>query len=158
MGLCWRSLPLAATLATVGVRGAAAQRGRELGVLGIATASDPVLAGAGPYAALRTSARTRVATALALGASDRAVAWRGELVAHFLLDPLTTTGSGFYLGAGAALVGGPVERGYLVLLVGLEGRPGGRSGWAVEAGVGGGARLAAGYRWRRFRSGPSPEP
>jgi hypothetical protein len=29
-------------------------------------------------------------------------------------------------------------------------RPGAAWGWFVEAGVGGGARLSAGYRWRWF--------
>ena len=41
----------------------------------------------------------------------------------------------------------------LVLLVGIESRPGGQGGWFVEAGIGGGARLAAGYRWRRLPPG-----
>ena len=40
----------------------------------------------------------------------------------------------------------------VVLTLGLEARPAARDGWFVEAGVGGGARLAAGYRWRRFSS------
>ena len=51
---------------------------------------------------------------------------------------------------GVAAVGGPVDEGYLVLALGLEGRPGGPDGWFVEAGVGGGARLAAGWRWRQW--------
>ena len=50
----------------------------------------------------------------------------------------------------ALVVGGPVEQGYLVVAIGLEGRPGARAGWFVEAGVGGGARLALGYRWRQL--------
>jgi hypothetical protein len=37
-----------------------------------------------------------------------------------------------------------------VLAAGIEGRPGAASGWFLEAGVGGGARLSAGYRWRWF--------
>jgi hypothetical protein len=48
------------------------------------------------------------------------------------------------------VVGGPVERGYLVLTLGLEASPGGRTGWFLEAGVGGGARIAAGWRRRWF--------
>jgi hypothetical protein len=57
---------------------------------------------------------------------------------------------GAYLAGGVAAVGGPADRGYLVLAAGIEDRPGARSGWFLEAGVGGGARLAAGYRWRWF--------
>ena len=66
------------------------------------------------------------------------------------------------VGAGAALaalvataltlvVGGPVDEGYLLLTLGVESRPGGRAGWFAEAGVGGGARVALGYRqrWQR---------
>ena len=55
-----------------------------------------------------------------------------------------------YLAGGIAGVGGPEDEGYLVLAIGIEHRPGARSGWFVEGGVGGGARVAAGYRWRRF--------
>jgi hypothetical protein len=57
---------------------------------------------------------------------------------------------GAYAGGGVAGIAGPDDRGYLVLLLGIEAGPGARGGWALEAGVGGGLRLAAGYRWRRF--------
>jgi hypothetical protein len=60
-----------------------------------------------------------------------------------------------YGAGGVAVVGGPVEQGYLVLTLGLEDRPAARAGWFVEAGVGGGARLAAGYRWR-WLTGAAP--
>jgi hypothetical protein len=119
-------------------------------VTGIATASDPGLAVGGVSAGLRTSRRTRVSVAAGVGAVDGEVAWRGELLAHFLLSPGRRRGAGFYGAGGVAVVGGPVEQGYVVLTLGLEERPGARSGWFVEAGVGGGARLAAGYRWRWF--------
>ena len=42
-----------------------------------------------------------------------------------------------------------VDKGYLVLLLGLEARPGAFHGWSVELGVGAGVRVAVGYRWRR---------
>jgi hypothetical protein len=41
-----------------------------------------------------------------------------------------------------------VGRGYLVLTLGMEQRPGAASGWMVELGLGGGVRLSGGYRWR----------
>jgi len=139
--------------ATVAGSPAAAQQVLELGVTGIATASDPALVVGGGYGALRTSQRTRVSAALAAGLSDDRGAWRGELLVHFLLNPTRQRGTGFYGAGGVAAVGGAVDQGYLVLALGLEARPGARSGWFVEAGVGGGARLAAGFRWRRRPAG-----
>jgi hypothetical protein len=62
-----------------------------------------------------------------------------------------------YGAGGVALAEGPVDQGYVVVTLGIEGRPGGRSGWFAEAGVGGGARLAVGYRWRRFPAAPPEE-
>jgi hypothetical protein len=132
---------------------AAAQQVLELGVTGIATASDPALVVGGGYAAVRTSQRTRLSAALGAGASDGRGAWRGEVLAHFLLNPTRRRGTAVYGAGGVAAVGGPVDQGYLVLTLGLEARPGARSGWFVEAGVGGGARLAAGFRWRRWPAG-----
>ena len=135
---------------------ATAQRAFELGVTSIATASDPALVVGGGYGAVRTSQRTRLSAALAAGVSDGRGAWRGELLAHFLLNPTRRRGMGVYGAGGVAAVGGPVDQGYLVLALGLEARPAARSGWFVEAGVGGGARLAAGFRWRRHAGAQGP--
>jgi len=66
---------------------AVAQHGREIGVQVTATASDPALAVAGLYGALRTSARTRVSAALGAGVAAGELAGRGELLGHFLLNP-----------------------------------------------------------------------
>lgn len=125
-------------------------QGRELGVAAIGTLSDPALAVGAAYGALRTSGRTRVSGSFGAGVSSSELAWRGELLGHFLLSPEARTKPGFYFAGGVAVVGGAVQQGYLVLTLGLEGRPRASSGWAVEAGVGGGVRLAAGYRWRWF--------
>jgi hypothetical protein len=143
---------LAAALGSGGAP-VAAQQVTEFGVMGTATASDPALVVGGGYGAIRTSQRTRISAALGAGVSDGRAAWRGELLAHFLLNPTQRRGVGVYGAGGVAAVGGPVDQGYLVLTLGLEARPGGRSGWFVEAGVGGGARLAAGMRWRRWPPG-----
>ena len=156
MGSRWASpAALVLTLAALSGRAdeAVAQQARELGVTAIASASDPALAVGGVYAGLRTSQRTRVSVAAGIGASAGEAAWRGELLAHFLLSPARRRGAGLYGAGGVAVVGGPVEQGYVILTLGLEGRPGAPSGWFVEAGVGGGARLAAGFRWRRFPAG-----
>lgn len=141
---------LAATVAGTPV---AAQQIVEFGITGIATGSDPALAVVGGYVGIRTSRRTRLAASLGVGRSDGRGAWRGELAAHFLLNPTRHRGVGAYGAGGVAVVGGPVDQGYLVLALGLEARPGARAGWFVEAGVGGGVRVALGFRWRRWPAG-----
>ena len=143
-----RWLSVAAALAAATPAGA--QQVRELGIQAIGTLSDPALAVGGVYAGWRPTSRARLSGSLGLGGSGGETAWRGELLGHFLLSPARRRGAGAYLAGGVAAVGGPEERGYLVLAVGLEHRPGAGSGWFAEAGVGGGARLSAGYRWRWF--------
>lgn len=113
-----------------------------------AIAADPGSMFGGAYGALRTSLRTRVSLAAGLGAAEGATRFRGELLLHFLLSPTLRTGVAPYAAGGVAVVGRPADDGYLVLTLGLESRPGAPSGWFVEAGVGGGARLAAGFRRR----------
>jgi hypothetical protein len=142
----WRSLPF---LTAVCAGPAAAQTTLEAGGQALITTADPALVTGGVYAAVRASTRMRIAATAGLGVSDGRAAGRGELLAHFLLSPTATSGAGVYLGGGIAGVAGPVNQGYVVALVGLEAAPGGRSGWAIEAGVGGGMRLTAGWRWRR---------
>lgn len=155
MPLPWREL-LAVALSGVTPL-AAQQQGGELGVQLVGTASDPVLAVLGVHGAARTSARTRVSATAGVGVSDGDAAFRGEVLGHFLLSPTQRNGPGFYLAGGVAMVEGPVDRGYLVLTGGLEDRPGAGSGWAVEAGVGGGVRLLLGYRWRWLRPPRPPK-
>jgi hypothetical protein len=118
----------------------------------ISTFSDPLLAVGGVYGALRTTGRTRVSLSLGAGTSGGKAAFRGELLAHFLLSPESLR-PGFYLAGGIAGVESKVDRGYLVLAAGLEQSPRGRSGWALEVGVGGGPRVALGYRWRWYTGG-----
>jgi len=144
----WASLAVAAALAAAPAQ---AQLATELGVQAIGTASDPALGAGGVYAALRTSSRVRFSLGAAVGGSDGELAWRGELLAHFLLTPRARRGVGAYGAGGIAGVAGPVDEGYLVLTLGVEARPGAGSGWFLEAGVGGGARLALGFRRRWFR-------
>jgi hypothetical protein len=148
MALRWVSL--AAALAAAAP--ASAQQVKELGFHGTVTLSDPALAVGGVYGAWRPSSRSRVSLAAGVGGSDGETAWRGELLGHFLLAPARKRGPGVYLAGGLALTGGPSDQGYIVVAVGIEDRPGGPSGWFAEAGIGGGARLSAGYRWRWFPS------
>ena len=134
----------------------AAQQTRELGIQAIGTASDPLLGVGALYGALRTSNRTRLSVTGGAGASAGELAFRAELLGHFLLSPNKRKGTAPYFAAGVAAVGGPVDRGYLVLTLGMEQRPGAGSGWAAEAGLGGGFRVALGYRWRKGRSSRLP--
>jgi hypothetical protein len=127
---------------------AAAQQTREIGVQSIAAFADPAAVVAGPYGAWRTSGRTRLSASLGLGVADGEFAWRVEALGHFLFSPDERRRPGFYLAGGVAGTGGPASRGYLVITLGVEQRPQARSGWALEAGAGGGFRLAAAYRWR----------
>jgi hypothetical protein len=105
---------------------------------------------AGPAGAIRLSERGRLAVTVGAGVSDGSAAWRAEALGQFLLAPRRRSGVAAYAGAGVAAVGGPVDRGYLVLALGAEAAPGSRTGWFAEVGAGGGLRLAAGWRWRWF--------
>lgn len=140
----------------VGATRLAAQRGtvRELGLEAVATAAEPAVYTAGITGSLRPTDRTRIAAYVGGGVTgDGDGAGRVEVVGHFLLNPRSTR-AGFYAGGGLAGVffSGDAN-GYLVLLVGVEGSPGGKGGWFAEAGIGGGARVAAGYRWRKLPPG-----
>ena len=153
--MSWRSRPdawrcaLAIALAAPGV--ARAQGWRELQAWGVGTAARPAFVGAGIGVAWRDRARTRWSAALAGGARGGASAVRAELAYHFLLSPERTRGRGVYGGGGAAIVAGPDRRPhtYVQVVLGAEARPAGAGGAFVEAGVGGGVRVAIGLRWRK---------
>jgi hypothetical protein len=144
-----RALVAAGLFAVLASRESEAQQAREFGVQGVVVAEDPAFVAGGLFAGLRTTRRMRLAATASVGSADGSTAWRGELLGHFLLNPGSRRAPGVYAGGGVA-VAGPDERGYVVILVGLEGTPGGRSGWAVEAGLGGGFRASVGWRWRSF--------
>jgi hypothetical protein len=148
----WASLLLSALAAAP----LAAQAGavREAGLEAVATAADPAVYTAGVTASVRPSLRTRVGLYAGGGVTSEGngVA-RAELVAHFLLNPRSTRAALYGGGGIAGVFASGADNGFLVLVLGLEGSPGGRGGWFVEAGIGGGARLAAGYRWRKLPPG-----
>lgn len=157
----WASPLLAALALAAGAGTLAAQSGsvREAGLEAVVTAADPAVYTAGLTASLRPSLRTRIALYAGGGVNgDGNGIGRAELVGHFLLNPRSAR-SGLYAGGGlAGVFASGADNGYLVLLVGLESKPGGRGGWFVEAGVGGGARFAAGYRWRKLPPGWRAQP
>ena len=122
--------------------------------MGIATASDPALVVAGVYGAHpHLAAHPDLRRGSALGASDGRAAWRGELLAHFLLNPTRRRGVGVYGAGGVAVVGGPVDQGYLVLTLGLEARPGGALGLVRRGRRGRRGAAGGGLRWRRLATG-----
>ncbi len=129
---------------------------RETQLLAAGVASRPAFGGAGLGLARRDAGRTRLGAAALVGALEGGeVAGRVELAWHFLLDPARRRGLGVYGGGGLAVATQPGGRlvARLQLALGAESSPALRRGWFVEAGVGGGARLAAGLRWRS-RRGP----
>lgn len=127
-----------------------AQTARELGVEAIGLFRDSSLMGGAVTGAVRISSRTRLALTGMVGGGDGGLGGRAELAGHFLLNPTAVRGLGLYGGGGLAVERQDRTRGYIELLVGIETRPGAQSGWAVEAGLGGGVRLAVGWRTRWF--------
>jgi hypothetical protein len=120
----------------------------EFGIQGLALLQDPEWIGGGGYLAWRPEGHARLALTIQGGSVDQRFSGRGELLAHLLVSPGRKTGVGLYGLGGIAGETGPRDQGYLVIGLGLERAPGGGSGWAIEAGVGGGARISVGWRWR----------
>jgi hypothetical protein len=151
MGLRWASLTAAVTL--IVPQPLLAQRVTELGAQVIGLAGETASLLGGGYGAVRTSLRSRISLGVGARVSAGKAVVRAEALGHFLLNPTRQRGAGLYLAGGVAAVGGAVDAGYIVLALGVEGRPGAATGWFVEAGVGGGARVAAGYKRRWLPAG-----
>ena len=155
MSWCWRASALPALSALAFAAPAPAQSISEVQLWGTAVASRPAFYGAGLGFAWRDGERDRYAAALAVGGpGPGALGLRADFSYQFLLDPARRAGAALYGGGGLSLVtrrGGVVP--YLLLVLGVEHAPGGSGGSFVEIGVGGGARIAVGYRWRK-RSAP----
>jgi hypothetical protein len=130
----------------------------EWGAHGTVTvASDTFGLVAGPRAAFRTVGGTRLA--LSLGAGIRGDRWtgRGTVALEYVLRPRAARRTSVYIGGGLVGVVGGGKGGYLMAYGGLERSPGLPSGWALEAGLGGGFRIRAAYHWRKFPRGWRPE-
>jgi hypothetical protein len=122
---------------SIGVAGAAARHtfsGVELGV------------------GERPSSDMRLAFAAAGGVEAGRTAARAQATVQMLVNSLSRTGVGVYGGVGAAFAARERTpgRGYLALVLGVEGRPGRRRGWYAETGFAGGVRVAVGWRLRSF--------
>jgi hypothetical protein len=130
--------------------------GHEIGAQALATFAAPSFAGGGLSYGLRLGGRPRLVGLVAAGGRDGSLAGRGELAVQYLLAPDRRRGVGFYGVGGIGGVTGPGSSGYLVVGLGVESAPGGRSGWMLEAGVGGGLRLSVGWRHRWLHRSGSP--
>ncbi len=125
--------------------------GLEAGLIGVVAAADPAFAGGGASVAWRPGDRVRLVATTVIGGQGNRTTGRGEFSFNYLLEPARPHGVGVYGFAGIAGTTSAGGDGYLLLGVGVESAPGTAHGWLVECGVGGGVRLAAGYRWRWLR-------
>ena len=102
--------------------------------------------------ARRPGGQGRFAFTAAAGDYEHALGVRLQATAQFLLRPGERGAVGPYGGLGLAFVGAAGVRGmsYLTALAGVESGPGAAVGWYLELGLGGGVRLGAGWRFRRF--------
>ncbi len=124
-------------------------QGREAGASVFATTARATTAGLLVHAGLRPGGSApRLVLALGGGVAGGEMVGRGEFVAHLVLPHAPGAGVAFHLGGGLAGVTGPEAAGWLVALAGVETGPGRATGFAVEVGVGGGARVSAGWRRR----------
>jgi hypothetical protein len=100
----------------------------------------------------RPSSDMRLAFAAAGGVEAGRAAARAQATVQMLVNSLSRTGVGVYGGVGAAFAARERTpgRGYLALLLGVEGKPGRRRGWYLELGFAGGVRAAAGWRLRSY--------
>ncbi len=121
---------------------------RELGVEAYTLRATPDRIGAALHAAWRVG-RARVSLLGGMDGGDGGTAGRAEALVQFLLAPDRKRGVGIYGAGGLAADVAQRTEVRLVALVGVEQAPGARKGWMLEAGVGGGWRFAAGWRWRR---------
>lgn len=121
----------------------------DLRVQSVVTLADQQYVGGGLGLTLGAGSRGRLGALAMLGERDGALAARFEATLTLHLEPFARRGVGIYGGGGAAFVtGGGPDAEYLVLFLGVETAPARRAGVFVEGGVGGGVRLAAGYRLR----------
>jgi len=135
-----------------------AQSARELQFQGVGTFATARYWGGGLGFALRAQGRMRAGLSLYAGDlsrkpegadRDHRFAGRGELMLSYHANPYKRSGIAPYAGGGVAIAATSDEMlEYVLLAIGVEAAPGGRSGWFAELGIGGGVRVSAGYRLR----------
>jgi hypothetical protein len=145
---CW-TLPLAAQRQGIVVEWGAHST--------VTVASDTFGLVVGPRAALRTVGGTRLALSLGAGIRGDQTTGRGTVALEYVLTPRAARRTSVYIGGGLVGVVGGGKGGYLMVYGGVERSPGLPSGWALEAGLGGGFRVRAAYHWRKFPRGWRPD-
>ena len=131
----------------------AAQRGWDAQAHALVLARDSSVVAGGVGAGLRLGRGLRLgATAGAGWMAPDVWVGRTEVVVAYHLYPVRPGRAGWYLGGGVAaeLARGRV-RGLVLALLGVEARPWRGGGLFAEVGVGGGVRVAAGYRLIRLQ-------
>ena len=149
----WRNAAAGLALLAAGARPAGAQAIVEWQVQGVGRFATSTFIGGGLGLALRSAGRERIGLSADVGSLDGAVAGRGELLVGYYLSPGAREGPSWYGTGGVAteFIAG-AHRENLVLAVGVESKPAGKTGWFVEAGVAGGFRATLGLRFRHRRS------
>jgi hypothetical protein len=118
--------------------------------LGIVTVADSNFYGGGLGFGYRTNGRMRVQVLANAGSRAGRLAFRPEALVSFHLNPYKRRGISPYAAAGAAFIFTADENlQYLIGVLGVEASPGGKWGWFIEAGIGGGVRIAGGVQVRR---------
>ena len=112
---------------------------------------------AGPRLGLRTPGGTRGAVSFGAGFQGDSVSARAEAAVEYQLASRRAGRMGVYFGGGLAGTVGGGRGGFLLIYAGVEQSPGLPSGWAIEAGLGGGFRLRLAYHWRHFPRGWQPQ-
>ena len=137
------------SLVVVVSRPVAAQRAWEWQALGVATIADADFVGGGLGVGYRTDGRMRLGILANVGDREGRAAFRPEAIVSFHLNPYKRRGVSPYAAGGVAfLINQGADAQYLVALLGLEWQPGSNWGWFLEAGLGGGVRLAGGVQLR----------
>lgn len=143
----------AGALVAFAATGVSAQVRQEWGGQVTAATGRPAFVGMGPVWAWRPGLRDRLLLHGAVGGAEHQVALRLEATWQLLISPRTERGVGAYIGGGLAGQFADTHRGWLLAAIGIEQAPGGTRGWVAEIGLGGGFRVAVGYRWRKGREG-----
>lgn len=145
-----RSLVTAASLLALTAGPVAGQRAVEWQVHGLGVVTGAEFVGGGMGVAWRTAGRLRLGAALAGGTAEGAAALRGEAALSYHVNPVKRRGVAPYVAGGVAITAtDATSLEYVLLVIGLEARPGRGAGWFVEAGAAGGLRVAGGVRLRR---------
>jgi hypothetical protein len=121
----------------------------EWQVQGLGRFATSTFMGGGFGVALRSAGRERISLSASAGSRDGALAGRGEIVVGYYLSPARRDGLSLYgIGGAASEFTSAGHQENIVLALGVESSPAGKSGWFAEAGVAGGFRASLGLRFR----------